>query len=93
MNRNTLHKVADYLRRPDWQSLGLSDLSFQERSLRQHRVRAKWTGEKRYPKAGEWFLSGAVVEAYRAQKDLSTPYHIAALVLTETVTVTREVVR
>lgn len=40
-------------------------------------LRAAPTGEFRAPKAGEWYLSGAVVEAYRAATDLFTPYHIA----------------
>lgn len=35
------------------------------------------TGEFRTPKKGEFYLSGAIVEAYRAQNDLSTAYHIA----------------
>lgn len=35
------------------------------------------TGEFREPKAGEWFLSGAIVEGYYAPNDLSTKYHIA----------------
>lgn len=38
------------------------------------------TGEFRPPKKGEWYLSGATVEAYYAPNDLSTPYHIARLV-------------
>lgn len=42
--------------------------------------KAVWTGEKRPPKKGEWFLSGAIVEAYRAKADISTPMHIAKLV-------------
>jgi hypothetical protein len=37
------------------------------------------TGEFRPPKAGEWFLSGAVVEGYRTVVDLDAPYHIAKL--------------
>lgn len=41
---------------------------------------ARWTGERRAPKAGEWYLSGAVVEAYRAPNDLSSEFHIARLV-------------
>ena len=36
-----------------------------------------WTGEKRPPRKGEYFLSGAIVEAYQAYSDLNTPYHIA----------------
>ena len=38
---------------------------------------AKWTGEKRCPKKGEWYLSGAIIEAYRALNDLGSAYHIA----------------
>lgn len=47
------------------------------------RLRARWTGEKRPPRSGEWYLSGAEVEAYCAAKDLGTPYLIAEIVLTE----------
>lgn len=44
-------------------------------------VKAVWTGEVRPPKAGEWFLSGSVVEAYKASTDAATmSYHIARLV-------------
>ena len=50
-------------------------------------IRARWTGEKRPPKAGEWYLSGAIIEAYRAKADLDIPFHIAELVTTKTVTV------
>lgn len=30
----------------------------------------RWTGEKRAPKAGEYYLSGAIPEVYRAAKNL-----------------------
>ncbi len=40
----------------------------------------KPTGEKRCPRKGEWFLSGAIIEGYLAVNDLSTVYHIAKLV-------------
>lgn len=39
-----------------------------------------YTGEKRPPRAGEFYLSGAIVSAYRAKNDLTTAYHIARLV-------------
>lgn len=39
-----------------------------------------WTGEKRCPKKGEWFLSGSYIEGYRAFADMTTPYHIGKLV-------------
>jgi len=35
------------------------------------------TEEFRPPKKGEWYLSGAIVEAYRAPFDFSLPYWIA----------------
>ena len=44
-------------------------------------IRAMATGEIREPRKGEWFLSGAIVEAYRANNDLSIAYNIAKLVV------------
>ena len=38
-----------------------------------------YAGEKRPPKKGEMFLSGAFVRAYEAPNDLTTPYMIARL--------------
>jgi hypothetical protein len=49
-------------------------------------VMAKPTGEFRCPKKGEWYLSGAVIEAYKAPNDLSSEYHIAKLVHVKQVT-------
>ncbi len=49
-------------------------------------IRAIWTGEKRPPKKGEWYLSGAEIEAYQARNDLSTSYHIAKVVRVTKVT-------
>lgn len=56
-------------------------------------VHAKYTGEFREPQAGEWYLSGAYVGAYYAVNTLSTKFHIAKLVRTETemVEVTTEI--
>jgi hypothetical protein len=42
--------------------------------------RAVYTGEKRKPKKGEWFLSGNPVDAYKACADMDQVYHIARLV-------------
>ena len=44
-------------------------------------IRAMATGEMREPRKGEWFLSGAIIEAYRAQNDLASEYNIAKLVV------------
>lgn len=49
-------------------------------TVRHKDVFAVFSGEHRPPKKGEWFLSGAVPEAYYAPNDLSTPYYIAKLV-------------
>jgi hypothetical protein len=43
-------------------------------------VRAVATGERRPPRRDEWYLSGAIVEAYQAPHDLCEPYLIARLV-------------
>lgn len=57
------------------------------------KIRARYTGEKRPPRKGEWFLSGAIVEAYYSPATLSQSYHIAELVeveVKEVVTVLRK---
>jgi len=56
------------------------------------KFRAVATGEKRPPSKGEWYLSGAIVTAYRAPNNLSTPFHIARLVRVETKTITLETI-
>ena len=45
-----------------------------------HATMARPTGAFRKPKKGEWYLSGAIVEAYQAPNDLTSAYHIAKLV-------------
>jgi hypothetical protein len=50
--------------------------------------RAEPTGEHRPPRAGEWYLSGAITAAYHAMGDLSTAYHIARIVRVEIVPAT-----
>ena len=39
-----------------------------------------WTGEKRSPKRGEWYISGAIPTCYCALNDLTTSYAIARVV-------------
>jgi hypothetical protein len=41
---------------------------------------AEITGEYRPPRAGEWYISGAIPEAYRMPGDSTIPQHIARLV-------------
>ncbi len=45
-----------------------------------HNRFVRWTGELRSVKAGEWFLSGAIIEGYRASADTAEERHIAKLV-------------
>ena len=56
----------------DWTGLALSD--------RRH-VRALFTGHVRPPRQGEWYLSGAILEAYMARVDMTEARPIARLVL------------
>ena len=46
---------------------------------------AEWTGKKRSPKKGEWYLSGSKVMAYKAFNDLSPEYLIARLFSKESI--------
>lgn len=90
---NQCYPVADYIPMADRNALGVdSRATVAELLLRTPhpklnvpslRIMAVFTGEKRRPKKGEWYLSGAVVEAYRAPNDLPTEFHIAKLVLVE----------
>jgi hypothetical protein len=49
-------------------------------------VRGKMTGEFRNPTKGEWFLSGAIPEAYKANANMRCPYYILRLVRVANVT-------
>jgi len=55
------------------------------------RVGAVRTGEKRPPKAGEWYISGAIPEAYRQPHDGTSPQIIARLIKYRTEVTTRHV--
>jgi hypothetical protein len=52
-----------------------------------HKIMGIWDGKpRRPPKKGEWYLSGAAINAYRAPNDLTTEFHIAKLCRVEAVT-------
>lgn len=53
-------------------------------------IRCQSTGEFREPKKGEWFISGAIPEAYQAPNDLSTKYWIGTLVRVNKTVIVRE---
>jgi hypothetical protein len=42
------------------------------------------TGKFLEPKKGEWYLSGAIPEGYRAKNDLLSAFYICRLVRVET---------
>ena len=55
-------------------------------------IKAILTNQFREPMKGEWYLSGAIPEAYRAINDLSTKYRILKLVLVRQ-TVKEEIIK
>lgn len=76
--KNKLFEVVDMPNVEEMKDLGLPT-HFNSRYGHRN-VRAEWTGEKRPPKKGEWYISGAIPQAYRAPNDLSFDYYIARLV-------------
>ena len=77
------YELADYLSLKEREQFGLKDGNS---NLFSKVVKAVYTGQKRCPKKGEWYLSGAEVQAWKAPNDLSTVFHIAKLVKTKTET-------
>jgi len=59
-------------------------------TISQSLLRVKPTGEFRCPKQGEWYISGAIPEAYKAPNDLGIKFHIAKIVLISTQTITTD---
>lgn len=82
VSRDEFYPVVDRLSYEERKHFGLEDVFMPIKAMR-----AVWTGEKRPPRAGEWYLSGSIVEAYKAPNDLTTPFHIARLVKVEEKTV------
>lgn len=76
-NAYKAHALRDAITDPD--SYARKDLN----------VVAIYTGVKRPPKRGEYYLSGAIPEAHRAPNDLSTPHAIARLVVVRHVQLTQ----
>jgi hypothetical protein len=88
--------VVDYPSTEELKALGVDRSEFRRflpsLGMGCRKVMAVATGEKRPPRKGEWYLSGADVQAYKAPNDLTTAYHIAKLARVETQTVTTVVV-
>jgi hypothetical protein len=77
LQRDMLYPIGDRLSHAEGTKLDLPKVSgcFITSS-----VFAVYTGEKRCPKKGEWFLSGAIIKAYKAFNDMNTECPIAILV-------------
>ena len=72
--------------RPSWKELAYFKLSGKNYySHKDHTLMTIKTGEVRAPKAGEWYISGAEPEAYKAKGDFkdTNKKPIAKLVLTK----------
>lgn len=81
-----LHRLADMPRGSECRALGVKDPL-----MGRHFLRGVLTGEFRVPRKGEWYLSGALPEAYRAPTDkMKSPYYILRLVRVESETMTME---
>jgi len=78
MKTSEFYPISDRPTVQEMKQLGL-DTSFNSRYGHRN-VYAEYIGEKREPKKGEWYLSGAIATAYRAPNNLSTIFHIARLI-------------
>ena len=79
---DTPYPVMDRVSYDELQALGFETRpqgALPSLDIAQREICAVRIGEFRPPRAGEWYLSGCYVEAYRAPNDLSTNHHIAAL--------------
>jgi len=80
-----LYRIVDWPDRTDWRNLKMERLNFSDKMARKHHIKAIATGEFRRAKKGEWYLSGAIVEAYawNSETPSQDKFHIAKLVLTK----------
>ena len=87
--------LVDLPKIPDLQNLGidvpLKKLWIYTKNSQRVYIRAIVTGEKRPPRKNEWYISGAIPEAYRASNDLNIPHLIAKLVCVQKITYWKEV--
>lgn len=81
LQRDMPYRLANSLTLAECKRCGVDPKRPQEKLS----IMAVWTGERRSPKAGEWYLSGAPVEAWKAPHDFldSMVYDIARLVKVE----------
>lgn len=89
INNRTYYNLHDFPTREELRALGFKDDKHHRRYYIKNNifwVMASRTGKKRPPKKGEWYISGATPEAYRAPNDLTDSFYIVELrVITERV--------
>ena len=75
--------IADRVSRAELAAVGVdtTGMSVDEKMrVERQNIFAVPTGEFRCPRKGEWYLSGAIVCAYKAGGNFTSKYHIARLV-------------
>jgi hypothetical protein len=91
----TYYRVADLPTRQELANLGMDEtsgaISRNRKAGRRVEIKAKPTKEKRPPGKGEWFLSGAIPEAYRSDGGMMSCYRIVKLVVVERIEYFKEV--
>lgn len=75
LNTSDTYPVMDAVTLEVKQALGATG------GFRMGHVKAQWTGVYGAPKKGDWYLSGAIIEAYQAKGDMSEEFPIAKLVV------------
>lgn len=83
IDKSRLHRLKDTILLDQLDKLGLTDQEARKwlNQSGTQRVMAVRSDEPKRPlKKGEWYLSGAIVEVYRAYNDLDTFHVVAKLV-------------
>jgi len=82
-----LYPLADWPTLTEKRKLGFTPEELSG-ARQQPDICAVLTGQKGRPKRGEWYLSGAIPQAYRAPNDLPMEFHMLRLVRVKERTVT-----
>lgn len=75
----TYYRPMDYITKAEREQL--DPLHLTDYYPREYVIKAQQIGEYREPKEGEWYISGSIIEAYKANVDMSSKRWIAELVL------------
>lgn len=76
-----LYPINDCVHRFEMRNMGMKEYEITSLPVMSHNLfYVVPTGELRTPYTGEWFVSGAVIEGYRAAGDLHVKHRIAKLV-------------